>query len=547
MSGNEKVNILMVDDQPAKLLSYEVMLGGLGENLIKAASAKEALEILLNNDVAVVLMDVSMPELDGFQLAAMIRQHPRFQRTAIIFVSAVHLTDLDQLKGYEHGAVDYISVPVVAELLRAKVRVFAELYRKTRQLETLNRELEQRVLDRTEELAGKAELLLQLNMELVGKNQELDAIIHTAPDIIFSRKADGSRDYISDRFYEFTGAAAGSANDFGWLDYVHPDDKQKAMADWLLCVESGANYEAEYRIQAKDGNYRWFRARAVPLQSDGKIVRWYGICSDIQDSKLLEQSIRDNAAELEKMVDRRTDELRHLSIRLMTMQDQERRRLARDLHDGLGQELAVAKMVLDKMLLQKPAQFPEEAWVQASNIVDRAIQQVRTMSHLLHPPLLDEVGLISALSWYVDGLTKRSGIETSLDVQPREFPRLAAEVETAVFRIVQEALTNVFRHSEASKVWITLAQREGKIVVAVRDDGKGISKRIAELQPDSVGVGIGGMKQRVREFGGELRLTNTQPGTLVELTIPCSSVLREPSAVLDGGPKLVDAEVRQGL
>src|SRR6202451_4512798 len=533
MGANEKVNILMVDDQPAKLLSYEVMLGELRENLIKAKSAKEALEVLLKTDVAVVLMDWSVPELDGFQLAAMIRQHPRFQRTAIIFVSAVHLTDLDQLKGYEHGAVDYISVPVVAELLRAKVRVFAELHRKTRQLETLNRELEQRVLERTEELARKAELLLQLNMELVGKNQELDAIIHTAPDIIFSRKADGSRDYISDRFYEFTGAAPSSANDFGWLDYVHPEDKQKAMADWLLCVESGANYEAEYRMQAKDGNYRWFRARAVPIQIDGKIVRWYGTCSDIHDSKLLERSIRDDAAELEKMVDRRTDELRRLSIRLMTMQDQERRRLARDLHDGLGQELAVAKMILDRMLLQKPAQFPEEAWVQASNLVDRAIQQVRTMSHLLHPPLLDEVGLLSALSWYVEGLTKRSGIETSLDVEPRNFPRLGAEVETAVFRIVQEALTNVFRHAEAESVWITLTQKEGIIVVAVRDNGKGIGREIEELQPDSVGVGIGGMKQRAKEFGGKLRLSNAHPGTLVELMIPCSSVLRESNSVMD--------------
>src|ERR1700726_1232565 len=229
MGPNDKINILMVDDQPAKLLSYEVMLGGLGENLIKATSAKEALEVLLKTDVAVVLMDVSMPELDGFQLAAMIRQHPRFQRTAIIFVSAVHLTDVDQLKGYEHGAVDYISVPVVAEVLRARVRVFADLHRKTRQLETLNRELEQRVLERTEELAGKAELLLQLNAELVGKNQELDAIIHTAPDIIFSRKADGSRDYISDRFYDFTGAAPHTGEGFGWLDYVHPDDKDRTM------------------------------------------------------------------------------------------------------------------------------------------------------------------------------------------------------------------------------------------------------------------------------------------------------------------------------
>jgi PAS domain S-box-containing protein len=537
MGTHENVNILMVDDQPAKLLRYEVMLGGLGENLIKPTSAKEALEVLLNTDIAVVLMDVSMPELDGFQLAAMIRQHPRFQRMAIIFVSAVHLTDLDQLKGYEHGAVDYISVPVVPELLRAKVRVFADLHRKTRQLETLNRELEQRVLERTEELAGKAELLLQLNVELVGKNQELDAILHTAPDIIFSRMADGSRDYISDRFYDFTGAPPGSANGFGWLDYVYPEDKDKAMADWMRCVESGANYEAEYRLQSRAGDYRWFRARAVPIRDlDGKILKWYGTCSDIQDSKLLEQSMRDSAAELEKMVDRRTDELRRLSIRLMTMQDQERRRLARDLHDGLGQELAVAKIVLDRMMLQnsKSLEPPEESWTQASSIIDKAIQQVRTMSHLLHPPLLDEVGLLSALAWYVEGLTKRSGIETSLDVQPGDFPRLGAEVETAVFRIVQEALTNVFRHSEASKVCITLTQRDGTIVVAVRDDGKGIGKKIEELQPDSVGVGIGGMKQRAKEFGGELRLSNVHPGTLVELVIPCTSVLRESSAVFNG-------------
>jgi signal transduction histidine kinase len=247
---------------------------------------------------------------------------------------------------------------------------------------------------------------------------------------------------------------------------------------------------------------------------------------------VLEQSIRDSATELEKMVDLRTDELRRLSVRLMTMQDQERRRIARDLHDGLGQELAVAKMVLDKMLLQKSTQPTDAAWSQASSIVERAIQQVRTMSHLLHPPLLDEVGLMSALAWYVEGLTKRSGIETSLDVQPRDFPRLATEVETAVFRIVQEALTNVFRHAGASKVGITLTQNNGQIVVAVRDDGKGIGQSVAELRPESVGVGIGGMKQRAKEFGGVLRLVNANPGTLVELTIPTDSAVREPNAVV---------------
>jgi PAS domain S-box-containing protein len=159
MHPSDKVNILMVDDQPAKLLSYEVILSELGENLIKATSGREALEQLLKNDVAVVLMDVSMPEIDGFELADMIRQHPRFQKTAIIFISAVHLTDLDRIKGYQRGAVDYIAVPVVPEVLRAKVSVFAELHRKTRQLESLNRELEKRVAARTEELKERADLL----------------------------------------------------------------------------------------------------------------------------------------------------------------------------------------------------------------------------------------------------------------------------------------------------------------------------------------------------------------------------------------------------
>jgi signal transduction histidine kinase len=153
VGAEEPVNILLVDDQPGKLLGYEAILDELGENLIKAGSANEALEQLLKNEVAVVLIDVCMPELDGFELAAMIREHPRFQKTAIIFVSAIQVTDLDLLRGYAAGAVDYVPVPVVPDLLRAKVRVFAELYRKTRELETLNLELERRVEERTAELA----------------------------------------------------------------------------------------------------------------------------------------------------------------------------------------------------------------------------------------------------------------------------------------------------------------------------------------------------------------------------------------------------------
>ena len=169
---NMKINILMVDDQPAKLLSYEVILAELGENLLKASSAREALEHLLRTEIAVVLIDVCMPDLDGFELAAMIRDHPRFERTAIIFVSAVQITDLDRLRGYEAGAVDYVPVPVIPEVLRAKVKVFAELYRKTRQLEQLNSELERRVSERTAALEASTLQLRILNEELERRIEE---------------------------------------------------------------------------------------------------------------------------------------------------------------------------------------------------------------------------------------------------------------------------------------------------------------------------------------------------------------------------------------
>lgn len=168
----DPVNILLVDDQPGKLLSYEVILEQLGENLIKARSGREALENLLKTDVAVILVDVCMPDQDGFELVAMIREHPRYQKTAIIFVSAVMMGEPDRLRGYEAGAVDYVSVPVVPEVLRAKVKVFCELYRKNRELERLNAELERRVAERTAELEASSTELRLFNEHLEYRIEE---------------------------------------------------------------------------------------------------------------------------------------------------------------------------------------------------------------------------------------------------------------------------------------------------------------------------------------------------------------------------------------
>jgi signal transduction histidine kinase len=356
MSGHERVNILMVDDQPGKLLTYESILSELHENLITARSGREALNHLLKTDIAVVLMDVSMPELDGFELADMMRQHPRFQKTAIIFISAVHLTELDQLKAYERGAVDYISVPIVPELLRAKVSVFADLHRKTRQMELLNREL------------------------------------------------------------------------------------------------------------------------------------------------------------------------RTLSARLIATQDEERRHIARDLHDSVGQLVAALSMNNGSALREADNLNLESAGVLRQNalFVEQLSKEIRTISHLLHPPLLDEVGLMPAIKSFAGGFAERSNVMVAVELSP-EIGRLAPNVEISIFRIVQECLTNVYRHSESKtasiKIW---PSQEKLLIVQVCDEGRGIplENRISMSLGTNQGVGLSGMRERVRELGGTLEVQSNENGTTVTAALP---------------------------
>ena len=277
----DKVNVLLVDDQPDKLLSYEVILEELDENLVKASSAREALQFLLKNDVAVVLIDVCMPELDGFQLAAMIREHPRFRKTAIIFISAIHLTDVDRLRGYEMGAVDYVPVPVVPEVLRAKVRVFAELFRKTRELERMNLKLERHVVERTTELEAS-------NMQLKQAEQ--------GRSLALAAGQMGSWDW--DLISQHWRWDQGQHRIFG----VDPQDFQiniesiRALIhpdDWFPLVEiargmsQGARtQQTEFRVVRPNGEIRCcIGTAAASLDEAGRVVRINGVTIDITDRK----------------------------------------------------------------------------------------------------------------------------------------------------------------------------------------------------------------------------------------------------------------------
>jgi len=281
----------------------------------------------------------------------------------------------------------------------------------------------------------------------------------------------------------------------------------------------------------KDGTTFWANVVITALRDrDGEIRGFSKVTRDLTERRAMEErtrqlnrELRNRVAELtesQRLVELRTLELQRLSAELLRVQDEERRRIARTLHDDLGQELTALKIELDMM------GNPEEKSVDLAHAVELAessLRKVRNMSYLLHPPLLEESGLLPALHWYFEGLQNRGQLRITFDYKPLLFPRLPREVETAIFRVVQESLTNVYRHSESPDARVDMTQHADAVTVRIRDFGKGIpDSRIGS--PLSLGVGITGMRERANQLNGELRISKAEPGTLVEATIPLIEV-----------------------
>jgi PAS domain S-box-containing protein len=278
---NDKVNVLLVDDQPAKLLANEEILRDLGENLVKTSSAREALEFLLKNEAAIVLIDVCMPELDGFELAAMIREHPRFQKTAIIFISAIQVSDVDRLRGYEMGAVDYVPVPVVPAVLRAKVKVFAELYRKTRQLELLNAELERRVAERTAELEAANARLLQSEE---GRSLALAAGQMGSWDWDL---VSGEWKWDEGQHHIFGVDREGFTITLDTIrTKIHPEDWDRLQDIGRRMAKGARTLQTDFRVVQPGGKLRWCTGTAAAsFDAADRVVRISGVTVDVTERK----------------------------------------------------------------------------------------------------------------------------------------------------------------------------------------------------------------------------------------------------------------------
>lgn len=398
--------------------------------------------------------------------------------------------------------------------------------------------LTQSILDELPTLRLKADKATGLLASIVDSSD--DAIISKTLEGVITSWNDGA-----ERLFGHTADEAIGQH----LAMIIPLDRrdEEARIDARLRQGSRIDHFDTVRLR-KDGTTVEVSLSISPVRDGaGNVIGASKIARDITRRKRIERELQESEQRFRALADaldtqvqfrtqelqrrnveivQQSDQLRDLSRRLMLAQDEERRRIARELHDSAGQNLAALGMSLtriEKDARRDPARLPESV-KEAQDLIQNLTKEIRTTSYLLHPPTLDECGLASALRWYIEGMAERSGIRIELDI-PDKLGRLAPETELAIFRLVQECLTNIHRHSGSKTAAIRIARESDKVYAEVQDHGKGISpERLAAIQSQGVGVGIRGMRERVRQSHGKMTLDSNALGTKISAVFPVQTL-----------------------
>ncbi len=494
--------ILLADDN-ADMRDYVHRLLRGDYEVESVADGEAALQSVRHRPPDLILADVMMPRLDGFGLMQRLRSDEALKSIPVILISA-RAGEEARIEGLQSGADDYLVKPFSARELTARIAAHLATARVRREVAEMERSL--RAQAETERTRLKAAFIQTYAfMAFLSPDGTVIDANHAAIE-----GAGFNRDQIVGRKL--------------WESWWAPLPNEVELAKSSLAkAAAGESVREECQYCLADGSIRVADRTMTPIRDDrGDVAMIVATGLDITEARELRERLETRVEERTAELMQTEASLRNVTGRLLQVQDEERRRIARELHDSAGQLLVALSMNLVPLEPQIQKINPEfgKTLTDSIYLVDELSRQLRTMSHLLHPPLLDEAGLASALAWYVDGFAERSKIKVKFDFDPA-VGRLPVEMETAIFRLVQESLTNVHRHSLSSSADIRISRNAESVLVEVRDRGKGIPEGAVQASGISKpGVGIQGMRERVRQLGGQLEIKSDAAGTIVRASFP---------------------------
>ena len=476
-----EANILLVDDREDNLDALEAILKDFGQNLVRARSGQEALRLLLDKDFAVILLDVRMPDMDGFETAELIRKRQRSRHTPIIFITAADATPEQLARGYSAGAVDFIFKPYMPEVLKAKVRIFLELFKKS-------------------EESRESELRFR-------------TLVTNVPGALYRRMAEPPWDvsFISDYIEKLSGYPA---SDFiqrrrSYASIVCRDDIDTLSAALEEAVRKKAPYALEYRILHSDGRISWVLDQGQAIAEElGKTQRLHGFVFDTTVRKVAEEALRDAFA------------------RLIETQDNERRKVGVDLHDRTSPLLSalLGKLYTLRHRSRELDPGTAKSLEDSLKLAEDVSGILRNVSHVWYPQLVEKSGLLTGLRGYLGDFTKRTGIPVGVNF-PEDLAPLSHEAEVALFRVVQESLGNVVRYSVKPSVTVSIEVKISDLLLEVSDQGRELALGMRDSKPNNmVGeIGFVGLRDRLKQLGGELEIRTRGSVSMVTAVVPLKS------------------------
>ncbi len=497
---SEKVDVLLVDDRAEDLIVMSTILEGPLYNIVTARSGPEALKRLLEQDFAVILVDVLMPAMDGFELASMIKKRERSRDTPLIFLTAAGSDVTKIYQGYALGAVDYLPKPVDPDVVRAKVAIFAELFRRARRLEAQGHALQE---------AERRERELQITELKLAAERRYTNLAEAIPDIVWTANATGGLEYTNRRFGEYTGMSLEEARGEGWLAAVHIEDAERYLEGWRKSVASGSPYEGELRLKRQsDGEYRWHMSRAKPERgSNGEIVAWLGTLTDFED---LKQAIRARDEFLSIASHELRTPLTALKLRLQALL------YARGLEEKLEKKLESAARQTQRL----------------ERLIDNLLDISRiTTGHLELEP--EEIELAELTHEVVERLRDEAAATGSQIQFEASSPAGGKWDRLRIEQVVTNLVSNAVKYGEGKPIVVRVSADEGVAEISVRDRGIGIAEQDLERifyqferaanrrAPGGLGMGLYIARQIVEAHQGKIHVESKNgEGSLFRVSLP---------------------------